>query len=157
MMNQENINNSTFLLNSVVLIDDSRIDNIIHEKLLQNYSFCENLQIFRKAKKALAFLESLAFGDKSEIPELILLDIKMPGMDGFEFLEAFALLPPVLQENSKVIILSSYDWKQLELQRLRCNNPNVIFSIDKPLIPKDLLEIRKAVMDHIKYGIATSA
>lgn len=142
---------------SVMLIDDSRIDNFIHQKLLENTNFCRDLRVYRKAEKALKELQDAAYTNEDLIPNLILLDIKMPGMDGFQFLKAFLLFPERVQSKSKVVLLSSYSVKKIELDTLKTGVPSVILSVDKPLIPKDLTEIRKAFARHIEQEFRASA
>jgi CheY-like chemotaxis protein len=68
-----------------VLIDDDEIFNFLSERVLKISEIANTVQIFSKAKEALTYFSDF----KEEDKVIILLDIRMPEMDGFEFLEEF--------------------------------------------------------------------
>lgn len=72
------------MLNSVLLIEDSSAEHYLYTKVLKSYN--ENVEIFAAfdGQEGLYFLV-----EKKVNPDVILLDINMPGMDGFEFLESY--------------------------------------------------------------------
>jgi len=88
----------------VMLIDDNSLDNFINKKLLESNGFTDETEAFESAEKALEKLKSSA---TDELPDVIFLDIMMPGMDGFQFLEAFENLPTCTQQHCRVIMLST--------------------------------------------------
>ena len=89
---------------TVVLIDDNEVDNIITKKYLLDIDFAENIVIKSSAIKALDYLRTI---EEKNIPEIIFLDIRMPEMDGFEFLERYTYLDDKIKKKSKIIMLSS--------------------------------------------------
>jgi CheY-like chemotaxis protein len=122
---------------TVMLIDDNTIDTFIHKKLIESNHFAEQIQSHLDAREALEFLKN---APENEWPELILLDIMMPGMDGFEFLEAFANLERNQKSRIKVILLStSESFKDLN----RANKNSLVKKfLNKPLTPEMLNAIR---------------
>ena len=90
----------------VGIVEDNPIDIFINTKVIEQTNLCDELVTYNSAREALA---SLAKNQASQTPnpELILLDIRMPDMDGFDFLDAFMKLPDAVQQNCKIIMLSS--------------------------------------------------
>ena len=68
----------------IFLIDDNNIDLLISRKMLMKYDADLEVQEFNKAQEAVAALQN----EQESLPDLILLDLNMPGMNGWEFLEA---------------------------------------------------------------------
>ncbi|GAB4417812.1 MAG: response regulator [Bacteroidia bacterium] len=73
----------------VMLIDDDGITNLIHQSLISRYDPHIELQAYNDARHALNTLVDQQKNDPASLPELILLDINMPGMNAWEFLEAY--------------------------------------------------------------------
>lgn len=90
----------------VMLIDDNEIDNIINEKIIEANNFAEQIFVFQTAQAGLDFLVEHQ-NDGTKLPEIIFLDINMPIMDGFQFLEKFQAYPDLVKETCKIIMLSS--------------------------------------------------
>ncbi len=90
----------------VMLIDDNEIDNIINEKIIEATNFAENILKFQTGQEALEYLSSNQ-DNLSELPEIVFLDINMPIMDGFQFLEDFEKFSQDVHERCKIIMLSS--------------------------------------------------
>jgi CheY-like chemotaxis protein len=90
----------------VLLIDDNPMDNFVNKKLLESTSFATEVVTHQFPKEALSYLTSL---DIEALPELIFLDIMMPEMDGFQFLDEFEKLQVSIQQKCKVIMLSTSD------------------------------------------------
>ncbi|MDW3649136.1 MAG: response regulator [Bacteroidia bacterium] len=91
---------------SVMLIDDNEIDNIINEKIIEANSFADNILVFQTGQEALDFLNTNQ-NDEDVLPEIVFLDINMPIMDGFQFLEDFEKFSETVLEKCKIIMLSS--------------------------------------------------
>ena len=76
---------------SILVIDDDEISNLITQNVLKDIIEESRTKFFKSGLEALNFLESIASTYVS--PELILLDIDMPLLDGFEFIEKIKQLP----------------------------------------------------------------
>lgn len=94
---------------NVMLIDDNEIDNLINQKMIEAAVIAENIYTHTSAKSAIEFLrnvESLDVADKV-LPDIIFLDIDMPLMDGFQFLDEFEKLGNGVKKKSKIVMLTS--------------------------------------------------
>jgi CheY-like chemotaxis protein len=89
---------------TVMLVDDNPLDNFVNKKLLETNRFAENVVVCESGAAALLHLKSCSVSD---LPEVIFLDINMPGMDGFQFLDAFAMLTEAHHRTCRVIMLST--------------------------------------------------
>ncbi len=108
-MKNENKTKSNMKLN-FVLIDDSEIDLFVNQKFIEKSVGDVEILTFIRAKNALDHFNALSGqsnADHSFIPDFIFVDINMPEMDGFEFLDAFAKLKSEHFPNTKVYIVSS--------------------------------------------------
>ena len=93
-------------LNKVLLIEDEEIDAFLSKTILLQMGIANEIIRCKNGEQALELLNSLS-KDKSsgqEAVDLILLDIRMPGMDGFEFLQE---LRETYQQQYTVVMLSS--------------------------------------------------
>ncbi|MDF2447981.1 MAG: regulator [Bacteroidota bacterium] len=120
---------------NVMLIDDNKIDLFIHNEFVKKMNVLGSITQFCFAKEALAFLKTKG---SDEWPDLILLDIHMPIMNGFEFLDEFAQLPVTLRQKCSIVIVSSsldnIDHAKAEENKL------VLALFEKPLNIKRLTE-----------------
>lgn len=129
---------NTFKHKNVLLIDDSYIDNLINRKILNSNNYAETITVIDSPEDALKFVhDSLISGN--DIPEIIFLDLRMPVMNGFEFLKAFAELPDLKPDLIKIFVLSS-SLDPKDLKKIK-EHPLVSKFIGKPLTKQALEEI----------------
>ncbi len=89
-------------LDLILLIDDYESDNFIHSRIIHKMGIAKEVKAIEDAEEALAFLSTSVDG-KFPQPDLIFLDINMPRMNGWEFLEAYNQLAG--DQRGKVILI----------------------------------------------------
>ena len=95
---------------TAMLIDDNEIDNFINQKMIESTNFAERIYVNTSGKSALEFMENLQRDkepDKDLIPDIIFLDLNMPLMDGFQFLQEFEKLGKPITGKSRIVILTT--------------------------------------------------
>jgi CheY-like chemotaxis protein len=93
----------------IMLIDDNEIDNLINQKMIEAAAITEKIFTYTSAKSGLEFLKNMEKLDMADkiLPDLIFLDIDMPLMDGFQFLDEFEKFSPALKKKCKIVMLTS--------------------------------------------------
>jgi CheY-like chemotaxis protein len=126
-----------------IIIDDSRLDCFISEKIVRNSGQAESVRSFTEASKALEFIREtpITAGNQKTI---ILLDIQMPVMNGFEFAEAFEELPHDQKASYVIFMVSS---STNESDRIRIGNyPSIRQLYKKPLNKEIVSELLDALV-----------
>ena len=130
-------------INAICIIDDDPITVFGMRKILQSVVKCETLVTYANGKLAIEEMKKRVT-NKQSIPEVIFLDINMPIMDGWQFLEEFMDLP--ITESIRVNVVTSsidtadYDkWKYFESK----THHTITFN-NKPLCKENLAEITTA-------------
>jgi CheY-like chemotaxis protein len=93
-------------LRTVLIIDDNESTIFLHKHVLKKCNVSEKVLAFLDAQSALNFLATEYEGEYIN-PELILLDINMPGTDGWAFTEKFFQLPEEMRSKTVLAMVTS--------------------------------------------------
>lgn len=125
-------------INFAYIVDDDPLYVMLLQKLMGHVDFCDNLSIFKNGKEALDDLTD-SHVNKKRLPEVILLDLNMPILDGWQFLEKFVNIP--FDQKITVYVVSS-SINELDIQRVEAFKEvrNYIF---KPVKKETLQTIKQ--------------
>jgi response regulator of citrate/malate metabolism len=123
--------------NCVLLIDDDGVTNFINHRLIKKMNITECISSAVNGNEALKYLKEYSQKNNNLGPELILLDINMPVLDGFEFLEQFEKISLANKDRIKIIILTT-STHQKDILKISSNTK--IGYINKPLTQEKLQE-----------------
>lgn len=125
---------------SFILVDDNSIDLFFHEKLLRILKISDQIYSFSDAMEAWDYLDSFRQKPESYPETVILLDIQMPDVDGFDLLDMMKMLPaPLLEKNHVFMVSSSLDYGDIS----RCEAHQMIIKLLKK--PLDGEELKRAL------------
>jgi CheY-like chemotaxis protein len=131
--------------NAVLLVDDDNATNFYHQIVLEEWGKAKNIYVSINGKEAINFLkEHKSF--RYERPSLILLDVNMPVMNGFEFLEAYRTLDEDLKASFVIVMLTTslHPNDQNEAKRFE----ELKGYINKPLTVEELEKILDKCLEY---------
>lgn len=117
-------------MKKILLVDDDKITNFVNEKLIKSLGITTEIETCFSGLSALEYVKKLLQQNETG-PDLVLLDINMPIMDGFEFLDELQLLPKSFNHSIKIVMLSSTLNEEDKNKALRFGN--VVDFLNKPL------------------------
>lgn len=127
-------------LRLILLIDDDATTNYVNQRLLKNSGVARHVDIAFNGQEALDYLANRNDAAGQLTPEAIFLDVQMPVMDGFGFLERYSHLPPGQQARALFILSSAAS--SFERERLK-SFPPVIEQLDTPLSTEYLQQVMR--------------
>ncbi|MEN0052644.1 MAG: response regulator [Mucilaginibacter sp.] len=127
------------ILSKTMLVDDSELDSLIFKMLIKMVLAKTDIETCPNGKIAIDRIKQMNKEQPGSLPEYIFLDIRMPEMDGWEFLQEYDKLDIPVELQSKIYMLSSsIDPHDLERSRI---HPQVAGYLSKPIDIKKLRDI----------------
>jgi CheY-like chemotaxis protein len=132
-------------LNCILLVDDDEPTNFLNKMAVEELGCTNHIKIIPGAREALDYLtcagQPAPLNNECPNPEIIFLDINMPAMDGWEFLQQYEALPDE-RKSSIIVIMLTTSFNPEDEQKAR-NIPSVKEFRNKPLTPVMLQDILK--------------
>jgi CheY-like chemotaxis protein len=113
---------------NVFVVDDDQVTTFVTERLLKQFDKDCKITSFNDPQEALEVLYKIKNNNSSPLPEVVLLDINMPGLNGFEFLEK--MRSEGLDKDVQVVMYTSSD--RVEDKSKSNAYDNVIGYMEKP-------------------------
>ncbi len=126
-------------INHLLLIDDSEATNNFHSRLLGKLHLATTISICTNGQEALDFLTNIRL-----YPALIFLDLNMPVLDGFEFLEHISSSLTSFHDEQPLIIILTSSEETVDKERCMALYEHISF-FSKPLTLKQIYEIKELV------------
>lgn len=133
-------------IQKVLIIDDDEINNFVCSKVIKKNKFAEEVKTLLSGREGLTYMNEILEKADGILPDLILLDINMPLMNGWDFLEEYQKLQPNFDKNPVLLMLSSSVYEE-DIEKAN-QHPDVKDYITKPLNDKVLEEIYQKYFVH---------
>jgi two-component system, chemotaxis family, chemotaxis protein CheY len=122
----------------IALVDDDKIFQLTTLRTIQAAKLTDKVLQFENGEEALRFLKEHA-SESDNLPDFIFLDINMPYVDGWMFLEDYAALKLILKKEISIyMVSSSIDPKDVNRAK---KNEDVVEYVIKPVSKEKLIEL----------------
>jgi len=125
-------------LNLIFIVDDDPIHQQIAKIMIDRQGISHDMRTFSDAQEVLDYLQGYA-GHGEPLPDVILLDLNMPVIDGWDFLEAYAVFQAALPASIRIYVLTS-SIDENDRERVRAY-PFVKGYLTKPLTRDVILQL----------------
>lgn len=131
-------------INKLLVLDDDSINNFLTQEILSQYVGLQSYKIFDNGYEVLEYLNSCT---PNEFPDLLLIDLKMPEMDGFEFLRTYQ--NSFGHKNAAIVILTN---STLGKDKNKVSEYSVVKDyLRKPLSEDDLKALITKLENKVPY------
>ena len=139
-------------LNCILLVDDDEPTNFLNKMAVEELTCTNHIKIIPGAREALDYLacsgQPAPLNRDCPSPEIIFLDINMPAMDGWEFLEQYRQLKKE-RRNQVIVVMLTTSLFQEDMIRAQ-GIPEITAFENKPLTPEKLKKILMSHFDNLK-------
>jgi CheY-like chemotaxis protein len=135
------------IIKKVLLIDDDPVSNHLNKALLERLDFTKEIIVKTNGREAILYLQSDCYSENN-YPVLILLDLKMPVLDGFDFLIEYDKLDISRKDNIVIVVLTT-STNADDIMKLRSIGKYDL--INKPLNLEKLVDIYHRYFRNLGY------
>jgi CheY-like chemotaxis protein len=126
----------------VLVVDDDPAARFLAGDAIEEAAIAENIIFCKNGNEALFYIKENCLPTPDDphrqCPELILLDVNMPILDGFEFLEQLSSLEDLKHNDTSVIMLSSASY---EVVKRQVDKFSILGYIEKPVVAEKIIEL----------------
>lgn len=130
---------------NLLVVDDDLAARYLAGIALEEAHIAENVIFCNNGKEALAYIKANCLPTEENAnkycPELILLDLNMPVMNGYEFLEELSIIEDLQHNDTSVILLSSSTYLR---EKSRIKKFSILGFLEKPVMSEKLLDLLSA-------------
>ena len=131
------------MLKYILLVDDDEIANHLHSLLISDLNIAEHIEVATDGEEALEIIDARLQEEHSDdFSMLALVDINMPGMDAFEFLNEYENMATDFSPKIHIVLLSSSSNPK---DKEKAEKYNISGYMIKPLTEEKLMDIVKAM------------
>jgi CheY-like chemotaxis protein len=117
-------------LNSILLVEDDEATNFMNQMVIKKLDCANHVQVAWNGADALDYIKQCDSSTRI-YPELILLDINMPGLNGWEFIDEYCKL----KETADIVVVMLSTSQNPDDRKRADNNPAIAGFRSKPLTP----------------------
>lgn len=126
-------------LSSILIIDDDPLSGSLHKRMIERYNVSNRIEIANSGEDALQLINGyIQSENEDKIPQLIFLDLNMPFMDGYQFLEAYRDLD-FNHKDSVVVAVLTTSFRHKDKVRVKAYK--IHDYIEKPLTEERMIEL----------------
>ena len=136
-------------LQSILIIDDDEVNNFICSKIIEEERIANKITATLGVNEALDFIQK-GLNQETSLPDLILLDLNMPVLTGWDFLDSYQKMVPQLNKDIILVILSSSAFQDDINKAKQYKEVNAYKT--KPITKQLLKDIKQEYFEQVPQG-----
>ena len=138
-------------LSSILLIDDDPLTSKLHKRIIEGFNVAHKVEVATNGEEAIQLINHLIQSqNEDKIPQLIFVDLFMPFMDGFQFLDAYKDLS-FKNKDSVVVAVLTTSFLSTDKRRVK-EYQDVCEYIEKPITREKMMELMETHFDWYSHS-----